>query len=198
MTDRHLNPDEIDLLLDGEVGFGVTPLKAHVRRCAQCQAELDEARALTTALEHLPHFAPSPLFAERVMSQVQVFEPAHVAAGNAVRRWLPQSRPARILAGVGAGGVGLALSVLTLWLAARLDVLVFLGDLLGERAGRAILAGLSGTVGAAFGQPAVDALRTSGTFAVALALAGLLVAIAVAALGLRAAASASAARRHRA
>lgn len=198
MTDRHLNPDEIDLLLDGEVGFGVTPLKAHVRRCAQCQAELDEARALTTALEHLPHFTPSPLFAERVMAKVQVFEPAHVAATDAVRRWLPQSRPARILAGVGAGGIGLFLSVVTLWLAARIDILVFLGDLVTERASRMVVGALSGTVGAAFGQPAADALRTSGTAGLAIALAALLATIAVAAIGLRAAVGASAARRHRA
>jgi hypothetical protein len=197
VTDRHLNQDEIDLLLDGEVGFGVTPLKAHVRRCTQCQAELEEARALTTALEHLPHFSPSPLFAERVMSRVQVFEPAHVAATDVVRRWLPQSRPARILAGVGAGAVGLVLSFVTLWLGARIDVLVFLGNLVAERAGRIVATALSDTIGAAFGQPALDALRASGTAGLALALAALLAAIAVAAVGLRAAASASASRRHR-
>ena len=35
---RHLRPDEIDLLLDGEDGFGVAPLRAHVESCSSCQA----------------------------------------------------------------------------------------------------------------------------------------------------------------
>lgn len=198
MTERHLNPDDIDLLLDGEVGFGVTPLRAHVRHCAQCRAELDAAGALTSALEHLPHLAPSPLFAERVMAQVQVFEPAHVAAADVARRWLPQSRPARVVVGAGASAVGLLLSVLTLWLAARIDVLVFFGEFAAERAGHIAVRALSDTVGAAFGQPAADVLRSGGSARLALALTGLLLAVAVATLALRAAAGASAARRRRA
>ena len=44
MKHRHLLPNEIDLLVDGEVGFGVAPLRAHVRECAECHAKLDEAR----------------------------------------------------------------------------------------------------------------------------------------------------------
>ena len=48
---RHLLPEEIDQLLDGEVGFGTTPLKQHVRTCAECRAELDSARVLVSQLE---------------------------------------------------------------------------------------------------------------------------------------------------
>ena len=70
MNHRHLLPDEIDLLLDDEVGFGVTPLKAHIRDCAQCRTQVDEARRFVGALEDLPHFAPSHTFTDRVMSQV--------------------------------------------------------------------------------------------------------------------------------
>ena len=80
MNHRHLLPDEIDLLLDDEVGFGVQPLKAHIRDCADCRAKVDEARFVVDALEDLPHFAPSHSFANRVMSQVPVFVPWHVAA----------------------------------------------------------------------------------------------------------------------
>ena len=57
---RHLLPEEIDLLIDGEAGFGVAPLKAHVRRCAECRGELEDARAVLAALDQLPHLAPSP------------------------------------------------------------------------------------------------------------------------------------------
>ena len=113
---RHLLPEEIDLLIDGEAGFGVAPLKAHVRQCADCQSELETAQAVATELDLLPHFAPAPLFADRVMQQVQVFEPWHVAAGDALRRLVPQSAPARVLAVgdslrtdiAGAAGVDLA------------------------------------------------------------------------------------------
>ncbi|HMI58475.1 MAG TPA: hypothetical protein VK511_10530, partial [Gemmatimonadaceae bacterium] len=93
--ERHLLPEEIDLLLDGEVGFGTPPLKAHVRSCTVCSKELEGARALVRQLEHLPHIAPSPLFASRVMSRVQLFVPWHVALLDSVRGLIPQSRALR-------------------------------------------------------------------------------------------------------
>ena len=36
---RHLLPNEIDLLVDGEAGFGVAPLRAHVAECDECRAQ---------------------------------------------------------------------------------------------------------------------------------------------------------------
>ncbi|MFL5579137.1 MAG: hypothetical protein ACJ8AO_02105 [Gemmatimonadaceae bacterium] len=193
--DRHLLPQEIDLLLDNEVGFGVQPLRAHVRQCSRCRAELEEARLVVAELEHLPHFVPSTGFADRVMAQVQVFEPAHVAAVNSVRRWVPQSRPARALTGAAAAMVAMVLSVGALWLGTRIDAVVFFSGLVVDRARRAMLAGLGDFIGATLGQPALDALRTSGPAGVALGLTGLVLAVATAVFGLRALALAS--RRHR-
>ena len=76
---RHLLPEEFDLLVDAEAGldtgFGVAELRAHVRGCGDCAAELDAARAVAAELDALPHFVPSPVFADRVMQEVQVFEP---------------------------------------------------------------------------------------------------------------------------
>ena len=92
MQDRHLRPDEFELLLDGEEGFGVAPLRAHVRSCTSCQAELEEARELMVALDTLPDFAPSAGFSDRVMSQVQVFEPWHAAALTTARQFVPKTR----------------------------------------------------------------------------------------------------------
>jgi hypothetical protein len=192
---RHLLPNEVDLLLDDEAGFGVQPLRTHVRRCAECRAELEEARALVSTLEHLPHFQPAPAFAERVMANVQVFEPWHVAAADSVRRWMPRSRPARVLAGAMATSMALLLSVASFWLATRLDVLVFFSDIVVERGRTAILAGLGDFVGGAFGEPALQVMRTSGTVGVAVGATGLLVAIVAAALGLRVVAGASRRRR---
>ena len=54
MQHRHLLPNEIDLLLDGEVGFGVAPLQAHVAACEDCQARLARSRKVVHALEDLP------------------------------------------------------------------------------------------------------------------------------------------------
>jgi hypothetical protein len=195
-VDRHLLPNEIDLLLDGEVGFGVQPLKAHVRKCATCRAELDEARAIVAELEHLPHLSPSPLFAERVMARVQVFEPWHVAALNTARGWLPRSGPTRALAAAAALSMAFAMTIASLWLAANLDSVVFMGSVALEDARRAFLGAATDAVATAFGQPAMEALQSGGPLGIGLALTGLLAAVIISAAGLRRLATAS--RRHRA
>lgn len=194
MEHRHLLPDEIDQLLDGEVGFGVAPLQAHVEACAHCRAELSEARAVVAELERLPHFAPSPRFAMRVMSQVQVFEPWHVTAVNALSRWLPRSRPARLLAATGAGGMAIAVSALALWATVRLDAFIFFIQLLAERTRSGAISLFGDAVASAFGPSALVAIQRGGTAALMGATAFLL-ALVVAALGLRAL-TAAAKRRH--
>ena len=191
MEHRHLLPDEIDLLLDGEAGFGVQPLQAHVRRCASCRAELEAARAVTAELESLPHFAPSPLFAERVMARVQLFEPTHVTAVDTVRRLVPQSRPARLLAGAAAFSAAAVLSVAAIWLGANADSLFFLVDVASERGQGAVVAAFGRLVAGALGEPAVGALSTRGVAGIAVGLSALLAVVLVAAFGLRAVAGAS-------
>ena len=196
MEHRHLLPEEIDLLLDGEVGFGVAPLRAHIDRCDQCRAELESARLVVTELEHLPHFTPSRLFAEKVMANVQVIEPVHVAAVETARRWAPQSRPMRVLAGAAAAAVFSVLSVVALWAAVNLDSLVFFGNLLLDRTRTALVTGLGSALAGTVGPAAVDALRTGGPALFAGISMAFLAAVVGAALGLRAVAGAS--RRHRA
>jgi len=193
VTDRHLLPDEIDLLLDGEAGFGVAPLKAHVRRCEQCRLELEDARLVVAELEHLPHLSASPLFTERVMQQVEVFEPWHVAALDSLRRLVPQSRPARVLAASGALSFAAAFTLLTLWVAARIDILVLLTGAAGDRTRQA--------VGGALGDALASALGTQGAglaaggVATLLVLSAFVVSLIAAAAGLRLAAAASRRRR---
>ena len=190
---RHLLPDEIDLLLDGEAGFGVAPLRAHVRRCAECQAELETARAITAELDALPHFTPSVQFADRVMQQVQVFEPAHVALLDTVRRFVPQSRPARALAAAGGLSIASFLTVAVLWIAARIDILTLIGSGALDRIRAALLAAGANAVATAVGDPSLSVLRTgAGLAIVATAFALSLIA---AAAGLRFAAAASRRRR---
>jgi hypothetical protein len=182
---RHLLPDEIDQLLDGEAGFGVAPLLAHVENCQKCRADLAEARQVVSALEHLPHFVPSPLFRERVMAQVQVFEPWHVSALDTARRWLPASRPARFIGLAATSVFALVVSLGAVWMAVRLDAFLFFFDLAGQRVRTAVFDGLGSAIASTFGNTAVDALRTGGV-AAAVGLTGFLVIVVLAAVGLRA------------
>lgn len=196
MLHRHLLPDEIDLLVDGEVGFGVAPLKAHVANCPDCRARVAEARQLTDALEHLPHFAPRGAFADRVMARVQVFQPWHVAALDSVRRYVPASGPARALA-AGLAVIGaLLLTAGGIWATARFDVVMLLTSGVAlERARLAVLDAISSTIASVFGEPALAAIQASGLNGIAVGIALLLAMIVTAVLGLRAVATASARRR---
>jgi hypothetical protein len=185
---RHLTPQEIDLLVDGEEGFGVAPLAAHISECVTCRTELESQQRLVNSLEKLPHFTPSPLFAYRVMKQVQVFEPWHVTAANTVRRFVPRSRPARVLAAGLAGMVATTLTVATVWMASRLDAIAFLGGValqrmrdVGTQTATGVVSSMAGSTGADNG--------------LALTAAGFLAAVAVSAFGLRAIAAAARRRR---
>lgn len=184
--DRHLLPDEIDQLLDGEVGFGTAPLKAHIRRCAECRSEVEDAASLVMTIERLPHYAPSPVFAERVMSQVQVFVPWHAALLETVRGWVPRSRGARAVGVAAAAGAAAVLTVVTLFLVTRVDAVLFVVGLGMNRVRTAVFAFTGDAVTTIFGEPAMHMLRASGALGIAAALFAILLAAAVAARALRA------------
>jgi len=189
--DRHLRPDEIELLLDGEEGFGVAPLRAHVRTCASCDAELDRARELMVALDALPDFAPSPQFADRVMSQVQVFEPWHAAAFNTARQFVPATRPARVAAGVGAALSAGVLTATATWAVARADIALLLAQVGLERFRDQLSAATSDVVTTVLGQPGIDALRHGTPEVAALAVGSFVAVVGMGVVGLRALAGAS-------
>jgi hypothetical protein len=192
---RHLLPDEIDLLLDDEAGFGVAPLRAHVRRCLDCRIELEEARAVLSALDQLPHLVPSPLFADRVMQQVAVFEPWHVAALDTLRPLVPRSRPARALALTGALSAAALVSIAAIWMVARLDTFVFIFGVALERARASLLANLNDAIGSVLGDSSAALAGSGGGLLAVLVVSAFLVAVVVAAAGLRAMAGASRRRR---
>lgn len=195
MNHRHLLPNEIDLLLDGDVGFGMAPLRAHLASCERCSAELEDARAVVDALDHLPHFAPAPQFADRVMARTQIFQPWHVAALDTARRAIPASGPARVLVGAAAATMALILTTLTVFVVTRLDALLFVSQLVIQRGRDAVLGGLDAVVATLLGDAALTALRASGSTGVLLAVLAILASGALAAGGLRAAVSVS--RRNR-
>lgn len=178
---RHLLPDEFDLLVDEEIGFGVPELQAHVRDCSRCHAELESARAVMAHIDRLPHLAPSPMFAEKVMSQVNVFEPWHVAATNTARALMPRHRPVRIALGVAALTSCFTLTTMALWIASQFESAVLLAGVAYDGASSAALSMLAGIAG----PRTVAALQVGGTPMV-LSLASVMLVVAVASVvGLR-------------
>jgi hypothetical protein len=165
---RHLLPNEIDLLVDGEAGFGVAPLRAHVAECDECRARLDDARIVVDALENLPHFAPDSRMADRIMAQVPVFVPAHVAARDSVTRWLPQSAPARAAAAVIGTSIAGLLTIAMVWLASRGDAAIFATSLFADRVQSLVMGTARDLALSLFGESAVAAVQASGALGVTL------------------------------
>ena len=195
MNHRHLLPDEIDLLVDDEVGFGVAPLKAHARECAECMARVEEARFVVDSLEELPHFAPSFNFSDRVMAQVPVFVPWHVAARESVRRWVPQSRSARVLVLGTASAVASVLTIAMIWIASQTDLLVFSTGVVGGRIREVVSDAIRDVVVTLFGDQVFVAIQQVGAIGLTVAALGFVGAAAGAIFGLKAIATASSRRR---
>lgn len=61
----------------------------HLRVCARCSGQLEEFRSFYAELSRLPRFAPSLGFADAVMSQVRVPDPAAAASPARYARWMP-------------------------------------------------------------------------------------------------------------
>jgi anti-sigma factor RsiW len=169
---RHLLPNEIDLLVDGEAGFGVAPLRAHLDECGECRTRYEDERVIVDALEALPHFAPDARLADRVMAQVPVFVPAHVAARDSVARWLPQAGPARVAAAALFTSVAGILTVALVWIASQGDAAVFITGLVGDRLRGAVTDAARDLAVTLLGEPALAALQASGAIGASLLLAG--------------------------
>jgi len=191
MHHRHLLPNEIDQLLDSEVGFGVAPLRNHIDECTDCRSRVDDARRIVEALDRIPRFAPAPSFANRVMAEVQVIEPWHVALTTAAMRLVPRSTSMRVVFAASASVVAVAVSSAAVWLAFRGDVAMYIGGLAGERVREALTSAARSLIGSVLGSGAVDAIGTSGAAAIAVGAGVVLLAAGSAALGLRALALAS-------
>jgi len=172
MNHRHLLPNEIDLLVDGEAGFGVAQLRAHIDECAECREQVEDARIVVDALEALPHFAPDSRLADRVMAQVPVFVPAHVAARDSVSRWLPQAAPARAAAAAIFTSAAGVLTLGLIWLATQGDAAVFMTGLLGDRLRGVVVGAARDLAVSLFGESALAALQATGAIGISLLVVG--------------------------
>lgn len=191
MQHRHLLPNELDLLLDGETGFGVTPLRAHVDECPACRARLADARVVVDALEDLPHFAPKARFADRVMAEVQVIEPWYAAVVDTGKRLLPRSTPVRVVTLATASVVAASASAGAVWLALHADAVAYGFGLAADRLGAALATGAGALIRDTLGQQGLDAVRAGSVRSFVLGAMLLVAAVGGAAAGLRAVATAS-------
>jgi predicted anti-sigma-YlaC factor YlaD len=191
---RHLLPNEIDLLVDEETGFGMQPLREHVRDCTDCRARLNEAQELIGSLEAIPLFSPRVGLADRVMTQVPVFVPWHVTARDTLARWTPTSAGARAAVAALVAVMGSLVTGVTLWIATRGDLVAMFTGLLGERASNAVSDAAGSVVVGLFGPQVVAAVQQVGPLGIAFAAGGFLVASLATVFGLRLIATSSRAR----
>jgi hypothetical protein len=182
---RHLLPNEIDLLLDEETGFGVQPLREHVRACADCRARLADAQEVARSLSALPLLAPRIGIADRVMAKVPVFVPWHVAAADAVRRYVPTGPLARAAAALVVAVAGTVITGLTLWIASRGDTVATITGVAGEGVRGAVSRALGDLIVAILGPQVFEAVQVVGPIGFALAFGGFLVSTVGTIVGLR-------------
>lgn len=194
MHHRHLLPNEIDLLVDEETGFGLQPLREHAQSCPDCSARLAGARRVVAQLATLPVFAPRMGMADRVMSQVPVFVPWHVTARDTLAEWVPSTPVARALAASVIAVVGTLITGLTLWIATRGDLLAAFTGVVGEGARSAAARAAGDLVVALFGPQLIASVQQIGAIGIAFAAAGFLITSIATILGLRLIATSSRAR----
>lgn len=192
---RHLLPEEIDLLLDNEEGFGVAPLRGHLESCASCQASYRELERLVFALEGLSHHHPAPLFAERVMTGVEVYQPWHVAARDFAGGLIPKSSAGRVLAAGAGAGIATAMTAGLMWVGQRADAVLFVGNFGLQKLREAAVSGAVEVAQAIAGPSAAATIQGAGTMGVVATVGAGLVSVAVAAMGVKAVASAARRRR---
>ncbi|MGH7606348.1 MAG: hypothetical protein ACREME_03330 [Gemmatimonadales bacterium] len=71
--EQHLTTDEIELWAQGLLPAARA---MHLAACSLCHTEGDRERKIILELVQLPHFAPAPGFADRVMARVKVPTPS--------------------------------------------------------------------------------------------------------------------------
>lgn len=169
---RHLLPNEIDLLVEGDAGFGAPALRAHLEGCDACRERFEDELFVVQLLEELPHAVPDAAFADRIMAEVPAFVPLHVAAHDTLARWLPRTPAARLAGAVAIALMGALVSAALLWLASRADAAVFATQFVSDRLRNAAVSGAGRLAAAIFGDALVAVLRTSGAVGTVLLVAG--------------------------
>jgi hypothetical protein len=185
MQEPHIQPEEIDLILDGDEGFATHPRRKHLEACADCRGILERAREVNAMLECLPHMPARPDFASAVMARVQVFEPWYVTLGDSVRRLIPTRGPWRAATTLGLGGAAVSVTAIAIWVTLRLDLTIYAVQMAGTRLQTASVSAAGTMVSSMFGTEALVVLREGGVPALMIAGTVFLATLAGATIGLR-------------
>ena len=136
----HLSPDDVELWLNGTLDAART---RHLDLCPECFDRAQAEREIVEQLAALPFMAPSPGFADRVMSQVSVADP--FALRSIRRRIFASRRSMAVAASLALALVG-SMTASVAWTLANQDVLMSAGSWLlaqGSQAGWLALRGLA-------------------------------------------------------
>ncbi len=108
-TRQHLETEELERVALDE-GTLPAPRREHLDRCGRCRREVASLESLHATISRLPYHAPSPGFADAVMSRVDLGAPWYVRIF--ARDWTPW-------AGFSAGALALAAAGFWVWLFTR-------------------------------------------------------------------------------
>lgn len=197
MNQRHLLPEEFDILLEDEESSvaDVTRLREHISLCAACHKEFRALQRIVGTLESLPYVAPNPLMAERVMTGVKVTRSWYVTARDLALRMVPKSRTSRISLGV-LGTAGAAVTtLLAMWVSQRTDAVLFLAALTAEEAKGVVFTGVRTAGMSLLGEPLTSMITRGGPLGIAGAVAGVAGSMAASAFVVRSLTNAGARRR---
>lgn len=87
----HLDPEELDLYLDGRLPDHRT---SHLETCDLCRLAAEETREVVDALAHLPPVAPGPLFADRIVANLKPSPAAAHLQPEDLDLWVEGALPA--------------------------------------------------------------------------------------------------------
>jgi hypothetical protein len=95
----HLTAENLEQLAEGILPEReAADARTHIESCGRCASELDVYRQLFMMLGDLPRFAPSPAFADAVMTRVRL-APRESPMAAWLRRLVPSTRRGWVLLG---------------------------------------------------------------------------------------------------
>ena len=140
----------------------MAPLRKHLEDCVECRGTLDGLAQVVAQLESLPHFRPAPLFADRLMARVEVYQPWHVAARDFLGRLIPESSAGRVVMG-GLGATAAAgVTAGLVWVGQRADAVLFVGSYSLQRAREGLAASVIEATTSLLGAGAADTIQNGG------------------------------------
>lgn len=116
----HPTDQRLEAFCDGSLTKGERAgIESHLTGCSRCRGEVEDWRTLFVALSGLPHLAPTPGFALRVMAHVTIPRPWHVRANALAARILPHTTPGWAFAVLLLAIPALAAGSLAFWLLSK-------------------------------------------------------------------------------